>query len=388
MMMERFRQEMVSEPVSADPHPDPHPDLLSRARSGDRDAFAQLVAPFRTELYLLCYRMLGSLQDAEDTLQEVLLAAWLGLEGFEGRSSIRTWLHRIATNRCLNALRSNSRRPNSLHSAPAPAKPPPPPPPSPPPTASGWEPETSLLGEVPWLQPYPDLLLDAIPDADPGPEARYESREAISLAFLTALQLLPPNQRAVLLLRDVLGYRAAEVADLLGLTESAVTSALKRARTTLDAKRTPGSPAPEPGSPQERELTDRFVAAFLSHDVEALIALMTDDVWVRMPPLPFEYRGVADARRFFTAVQPHRSRITHLVPTRANGCPAWAEYARDPVTGMLHCVGLLVAAYAGEQVSELTHFESGVAALFGLPRTMPPKESAADRPADGDPVVS
>jgi RNA polymerase sigma-70 factor (ECF subfamily) len=354
--------------VSADP------DLLYRARSGDRDAFAELVEPFRAELHLLCYRMLGSLQDAEDTLQEVLLAAWLGLAGFEGRSSVRTWLHRIAANRCLNALRSSSRRP------PAAAKPAA--------SGTGWAPETSLLGEVTWLQPYPDLLLEGVPDAGPGPEARYESREAVSLAFLTALQLLPPNQRAVLLLRDVLGYRAAEVADLLGLTESAVTSALKRARATLDANRTPGAPAPAPGSPQEQELTDRFVAAFLSHDVEALIALMTDDVWVRMPPLPFEYHGIDDARRFFIAVQPHRSRITRLVPTRASGCPAWAEYARDPVTGMLHCVGLLVAAYAGNRVSELTHFETGVAALFGLPRTMPQEEIAAGRPADGDPVVS
>ncbi|NUR60064.1 MAG: sigma-70 family RNA polymerase sigma factor [Catenulispora sp.] len=343
----------VRETVSADP------DLLYRARSGDRDAFAELVEPFRGELHLLCYRMLGSLQDAEDTLQEVLLAAWLGLEGFEGRSSVRTWLHRIATNRCLNALRSSSRRPAAT------AKPAP--------SGAGWEPETALPGEVPWLQPYPDLLLEGLPDAGPSPEARYESREAVSLAFLTALQLLPPNQRAVLLLRDVLGYRAAEVADLLDLTESAVTSALKRARVTLDAKRAPGSPAPAPGSPQEQELTDRFVAAFLSHDVEALIALMTDDVWVRMPPLPFEYRGAGDARRFFTAIQPHRSRITRLVPTRANGCPAWAEYARDPVTGVLHCVGLLVAAYAGEQISELTHFEAAVAAMFGLPRTMAEK---------------
>lgn len=363
-------------------------DLLHRARSGDRDAFAELVEPYRAELHLLCYRMLGSLQDAEDTLQEALLAAWLGLEGFEGRSSVRTWLHRIATNRCLNALRSSARRPATATAAtatatsataasasasaatsasagvPASAA-------VPSALAPGWEPETSLRGEVPWLQPYPDLLLDGLPDADPGPEARYESREAVSLAFLTALQLLPPNQRAVLLLRDVLGYRAAETADLLGLTESAVNSALKRARVTLDASRAAGRlPAPVPGSAQERELTDRFVAAFLSHDVNALVALLADDVWVRMPPLPFEYRGVEDAQRFFTAVHPHRSAITRLVPTRANGCPAWAEYALDPVTGVLHCVGLLVTAYAGDRISELTHFEIGIAAMFGMPRTI------------------
>ncbi|GAA2016012.1 RNA polymerase subunit sigma-70 [Catenulispora yoronensis] len=331
-------------------------ELLNRARSGDRDAFAELVQPYRTELHLLCYRMLGSFQDAEDTLQETLLSAWMGLEGFEGRSSVRTWLHRIATNRCLNALRSTSRRPVTTGPEAT--------------SVAGWVPETSLHGEVPWLQPFPDLLLDGLPDTEPGPEARYEAREAVSLAFLTALQLLPPNQRAVLLLRDVLGYRAAETADLLGLTESAVTSALKRARTTLDAARTPGPPAPAPGSTQEQELADRFVAAFLSHDVNALIALMTDDVWVRMPPLTFEYRGRDDARRFFSAVHPHRSLITRLLPTRANNQPAWAEYTRDPLTGVFHCVGLVVVGYAGDRINELTHFEIGIATLLGMPRTM------------------
>ena len=341
-------------------------DLLHRARSGDREAFAELVEPYRTELLLLCYRMLGSFQDAEDTLQEVLLAAWMGLEGFEGRSSLRTWLHRIATNRCLNALRSSSRRSAALVpvdvSASASA------------IGVGEFPKPSHFGEIPWLQPYPDLLLDSLPDRDPGPEARYESREAISLAFLTALQLLPPNQRAVLMLRDVLGYRAAEAAELLGLTESAVNSALKRARQALDAARTlspsADSPAPVPGSLEEQDLADRFVTAFLSDDVDALIALMTDDVWVRMPPLPFEYRGVEDVRRFFITVRPHRTGIVRLVPTRANGQPAWAEYVRDPVTGVLHCAGVLVASFAGGGISELTHFETATASAFGLPRTM------------------
>ena len=328
-------------------------DLLHHARSGDREAFAELVGPYRSELHLLCYRMLGSFQDAEDTLQEVLLAAWLGLAGFEERSSLRTWLHRITTNRCLNMLRSNGRRPQPAAGFPEPM------------------PEPSVRSEVLWLQPYPDLLLDRLPDGEPGPEARYESAEAISLAFLTALQLLPPNQRAVLLLRDVLGYRAAEVADLLGLTESAVTSALKRARATLEATaRGPKRPGPVPGSPEERELTERFVAAFTSHDVDALLALMTDEIWIRMPPMPFEYRGLPDVRRFFIAIAPHREAICHLVPTRANGQPAWGEYARDRMTGKLHCVGILVARYSGDRVDELTHFEAGIAASFGLPRVL------------------
>jgi RNA polymerase sigma factor (sigma-70 family) len=199
--------------------------LLERAREGDREAFTELVEPHRAELQAHCYRMLGSLQDAEDIVQETLLAAWLGLPGFEERSSVRTWLYRIATNRCLNLLRSPARR------VPAGTAPPAPPP------------EPTRLGELPWLQPYPDLLLGGLPDQAPGPEAQYESREAISLAFIIAVQLLPPSQRAVLLLRDVLGYRASETAGILGLTADAANGALKRARATLAASR-PSDPPP------------------------------------------------------------------------------------------------------------------------------------------------
>jgi RNA polymerase sigma-70 factor (TIGR02960 family) len=325
-------------------------ELLQRARAGDRDAFAALVESHRGELQLHCYRMLGSLQDAEDALQETLLAAWVGLEGFEGRSSIRTWLYRIATNRCLNQLRS--RRPLTADPLPVPA------------------PEPTRLGEVLWLQPYPDALLEGLPDQAPGPEARYESREAISLAFVTAVQLLPPNQRAVLLMRDVLGYRASETAELLGLTEDAVTSALKRARATIDAARANDPPPPPPGGPEERELLDRFLAAFTTHDVDALVALMTDDAWVRMPPLPFEYRGTPAIRRFFTAIHAHWRQMDRLVPVRANGQPAWGEYRRDPTTGVLHVAGVYVVGLAGDQVCELTRFETAVAPYFGLPRTL------------------
>src|SRR6266567_6045207 len=190
-------------------------ELLQRARGGDRDAFTALIEPHRRELQVHCYRMLGSLQDAEDALQEALLAAWVGLDGFEGRASVRTWLYRIATNRCLNVLRASSRRPVTANPLDVPP------------------PKPSSLGEVPWLQPYPDVLLDGLPDGDPGPEARYEAREAISLAFITAVQLLPPNQRAVLILRDVLGFAAGEAARILGSTDESVTSALKRARTAM-----------------------------------------------------------------------------------------------------------------------------------------------------------
>jgi RNA polymerase sigma-70 factor (ECF subfamily) len=295
-------------------------ELLQRARAGDHAAFAALVAPHRAELLVHCYRMLGSLQDAEDALQEALLSAWVGLAGFEGRSSVRTWLYRIVTNRCLNARR----RPAGE-------------------------------GEVLWLQPFPEVVLDPAP----GPEARYESREAISLAFVTALQLLSPNQRAVLLLRDVLGYRASETAELLGLTEDAVTSALKRARANVRER-----PQPDAGGSIERALVERFVAAFTGADVDALVALMTDDVWVRMPPLPFEYRGTEAAHRFFTAIEAHRRGVDRMVPTRANGHPAWGEYAGG------HLTGILVARLDGDRICELARFETTVAGHFGLPRTL------------------
>jgi RNA polymerase sigma-70 factor (TIGR02960 family) len=327
-------------------------ELLQRARAGDRDAFAALVDSHRGELQVHCYRMLGSLQDAEDALQETLLAAWLGLDGFEGRSSVRTWLYRIATNRCLNLLRSSGRRPVAAAALPMPA------------------PDPTRLGEVLWLQPYPDVLLEGLSDQAPGPEARYESREAISLAFVTAVQLLPPNQRAVLLLRDVLGYRARETAELLGLTEDAVNSALKRARATIGAAGSPDPSPPPPGAPEERALLDRFVAAFTDLDVDALVALMTDDAWVRMPPLPFEYRGTVAVHRFFTAIRVHRPRIDRLVPVRANGQPAWGAYLRDPVTGILHIMEIVVVGFAGDRICELTRFETTLAPYFGLPRTL------------------
>lgn len=323
-------------------------DLVRRAQGGDREAFAALVEPHERELRAHCYRMLASLQDAEDAVQDTLLAAWVGIAGFEGRSSVRTWLHRIATNRCLNHLRAAGRRP-----APAAVLP-----------------EPTGRGEVFWLQPYPDDLLEGLADESPGPEVRYESREAISLAFVTAVQMLPPNQRAVLLLRDVLGYRAAETAAMLSLTEQAVTSALKRARATTANHRS-GAPPP-PGGPGERELLERFVTAFVHLDVEALVALMTDDIWLRMPPHPFEYHGIDAARRFFTAVDAPRRRVERLVPVRVNRQPAWGVYHREPATGVLRLAGIEVVALAGDRVCEITRFDSTVAPHLGLPRTLPP----------------
>ncbi len=327
-------------------------ELLERARTGDHSAFSDLVQPHRAELLAHSYRMLGSFQDAEDIVQESLVAAWLALAGFEARSSVRTWLFRIATNRCLNHLRGASRRVPSATALPAPA------------------PDPTRHGEVPWLQPFPDALLDGLADQAPGPDARYESREAISLAFITALQSLPPNQRAVLLMRDVLGYRASETADLLDLTENAANGALKRARATM--KTTPPATRTEPADAEERELLGRFVEAFTHDDAASLISLMTDDIWVRMPPHPFEYVGHEAASTFFDSVGAHRLTITRMVPVGANRQPGWGEYVRDPCTGLLHLVGVLVVTLDGDLICEVAHFEATLGGSLGLPRTIRP----------------
>jgi RNA polymerase sigma-70 factor (TIGR02960 family) len=329
-------------------------DLIGRATSGDETAFEELIGPYRHELQVHCYRFLGSLTDAEDALQETLMAAWRGLPGFEGRASFRTWLYRIATSRCLNMLRSARRR---LPADPA--------------RLDYEPPEPTRLGEVGWLEPYPDVLLAETADTAAGPEARFAARESVSLAFVTALQLLPPRQRAALILHDVLAFTAREAADILDATEHSVSSALKRARATL-ARETPtaGPPPPAPNSAAEQRLLDRLVRAFEEGDVDALVALMTDDVWVRMPPLPLEYQGHRPAARFFSTVAFRQGRRYRLVPTRANGQPAFALYVRDPLTGLAHAFGLLVVTLAGGQVSAITRFENAVLPRFGLPRTL------------------
>jgi RNA polymerase sigma-70 factor (TIGR02960 family) len=301
-------------------------DLIERARSGEETAFEELVGPFRHEVQLHCYRMLGSLADAEDALQETLTAAWRGLPGFEGRASIRTWLYRIATSRCLNMVRAASRRP----------------------VAEAWlpdivPPEPSRLGEVVWLEPYPDQLLAQLADSASNPEGRYEARESVSLAFITALQLLPPRQRAVLILRDVLDYSARDVAGLLATTEQSVTSALKRARATITREMPrEDRPPPPPNSAAEQALLGSPVRAFEDCDVDGIVALMTDDAWVRMLPVPLEYQGRELAKRFFATVAFRPGRRYRLIPTRANHQPAYGIYVRDPVTQVAHAFGLFV----------------------------------------------
>jgi len=332
-------------------------DLLGRARAGDGEAFGQLVDPYRRELQVHCYRILGSVADAEDALQETLLSAWQGLAGFEGRASIRTWLYRVATSRCMDALRSARRRP----------------PVSPPPGGLN-PPEPTRLGEVLWLEPYPDLLLEGVADPTPGPEARYQAREAISLAFITALQLLPPRQRAALILRDVLGFHAAEAAHILGTTEESVTSALKRARAALERQRSwPGGrePPPPPGSAAEQELVERLTGAFEAADVDGIVALLTDDAWLTMPPLPLEYQGRELAAQFFTATAFRPGWTARLIPARANGQPAFGFYVRDPETGAFYTVGLLVITLSGPWICAMTRFDASTLPRFGLPPTLP-----------------
>ena len=329
-------------------------DLISQAQAGDGDAFRQLTEPHRRELQVHCYRMLGSFQDAEDALQETLLAAWQGFGRFEGRASLRTWLYQIATNRCFNARRSASRRPAKEWDGPSFAPP-----------------EPTRLGEVLWLEPYPDALLDGTIDVPLGPEARYEQTESISLAFVTALQVLPPRQLAVLVLRDVLGFQASEVADMLESTVESVNSALKRARASLQRRWSPaaGLEPPAPNSPAEDAMVAKFVTAYESADLDALLALLTDDVFMSMPPMPFEYEG-RDAVACFCASIFGSGRTFDLVPTRANGQPAFGAYVRTP-TGIRHGTGLFVLTLSGDRIRAMTRFERGVLPWFGLPRSLP-----------------
>jgi RNA polymerase sigma-70 factor (ECF subfamily) len=298
--------------------------------------------------------MLGSLQDAEDTLQETLLAAWQGFGRFEGRASLRTWLYRIATNRCLNTLRSASRRPAQAWDVP------------------GVEPlAPTRLGELVWLEPFPDGLLEGAIAAPPGPEARYEQTEAISLTFMRALQLLPPRQLAVLVLRDVLGFHADEVAGMLEATVDSVNSALKRARASLQSARTTAddrAPPPVAGSTVEGAIAEKFARAWEGADLDGLVALLTDDVFVAMPPIPFEYEGRDLAARFCANIFDAGRRFA-LVPTRANGQPAFGVYLRS-ASGLHQAVGLYVLTLRGDRICAMIRFDASVLPWFGLSRSL------------------
>lgn len=328
--------------------------VLARARAGDEEAFRELTEPYRRELQVHCYRILGSLQDAEDLVQETLLAAWRGLEAFEGRASVRTWLYRIATNRCLNALRARGRRPQEVPSIVEP-------------------PEPTRRTDPLWVEPYPDVLLEDFPDRSPGPAGRYEARESIELAFIVALQGLRPSQRAALVLRDVLGYRTAEVAEMLDTSEASVKGALQRARAALEA-RLPAADrerAPLPNSARERELVGRFADAYQSGNVDEIVALLTDDALLSMPPQPIEYEGPDAIAAFLRHRFELRAAAMRVVPTRANTQPAFGVYVPDAHAAIARPYGLLALTLEGDAIAAMTFFgDTAVFRHFGLPRRL------------------
>jgi RNA polymerase sigma-70 factor (ECF subfamily) len=344
------------------------PTLPDPAKRGDREAFEQLAEPYRRELQVHCYRMLGSLQDAEDAVQETFLRAWRGLDRFEGRASVRAWLHRIATNACLDALarRSNARR---------------------------WLPEThgppadrmpgGPATDVAWLEPYPDALLEGLADAAPGPEARYELHEAVQLAFVAAIQHLRPRQRAVLLLRDVLGWSAAETAGLLNASVPSVNSALQRARATLAQRFPAGRPGAQPApDDRQRALLERYVRAWERGDLDGFVALLREDAVLSMPPYAQWYLGREAIRAFLAwAWGPPGSGPGRLVPTAANRQPAFAEYGRGRhgPAGAAHALWL--PALRDGAITALTGFvDPRLFAAFGLPAVLPTRDAA---PASG-----
>jgi RNA polymerase sigma-70 factor (TIGR02960 family) len=297
--------------------------------------------------------MVGSVQDAEDVLQETLLAAWRGMEEFEGRASVRAWLYRIATNRSLDALRASKRRPQDQ---PMPKMP-----------------EPTHWSEPSWVEPYPDVLLEGIAEDAPGPDARYETREAIELAFIVGLRHLPPQQRAVLVLRDVLGYRAAEAAELLETSEPSVNNLLRRARAAFESRlpATGRERAPLPNSKLERDLLARFAETVEAGDIDGMVALLTDDARVTMPPLPHAYQGHDAISAFLRGSAERRGAPLRLVSTHANRQPAFGCYLCVSETEVARAYALFVLTLQGDQISAITWFaDSSVLPRFGLPRML------------------
>lgn len=321
----------------------------------NQDDFGRLAEQYRRELQIHCYRMLGSLQDAEDLVQETLLRAWQRLGTFEGRASFRAWLYKIATNACLDALQRHPQRalPPALQDA-----------------ADPREPLAPPINEPIWLEPFPDEMLA---DAATSPEARYDARESVTLAFLTALQLLPPRQRAVLILRDVLDWRASEVAELLGLTVSAVNSALHRARTTLSQHyHARGLEAVKATilDVKIRALLDRYVRAWETADIDELVSLLKEDATFLMPPLPSWYAGRSSIRTSFssTILAGDARGRWRLLPTRANGQPAFMVYQREDSNGAYKAFALEVLTIDAEEIAEIASFlNPALFPYFGLP---------------------
>jgi RNA polymerase sigma-70 factor (ECF subfamily) len=331
---------------------------MAQAMPASED-FARLADPFRGELLAHCYRMLGSVHDAEDQVQETLIRAWRSYSEFEGRASMRTWLYRIATNACLRALENRSRRP--LPSGLA---------------GPGDDPAGPLAGarpEVPWLQPIPDALVAAQASRAPetaDPASVVASRESMRLALIAALQYLPARQRAVLILRDVLGWRAAEVADLLGTSTAAANSVLQRARARLEQ----AAPAPdemrEPSDPGDRALLGRYAAAFENADITALMRLLRDDAVLEMPPQPTWFSGRERVGAFLQSRVLGEPGAFRMIPTSANGQPAFAAYLRDH-DGVHRAHAIQVLTLTGSRVARIVSFnDAGLVTTFGLPQAL------------------
>jgi len=335
--------------------------LLEAARGGDEDAFARLVEPHRGALHAHCYRMLGSVTDAEDALQDALLSAWRALPRFEGRSSLRSWLYAIATNSCLKAIGRRPKRVLPIDYGPA------------------ADPHHHELGkpvmESVWVEPYPDERL-GLEDGLAGPEARYEQRESVELAFIAALQHLPARQRAVLILRDVLGFSAREAAETLATTPTGIDSALQRAHKAVDEQLPERSQQVALRSLDDerlRKLVDKFVDAWERADVDAVVSMLASDAAISMPPLPSWYQGREAVAAFLASWPLRKGSRWHLVPIRANGQLAFGEYAfdEDRETFTAHC--LTVLTMDGEQIAEINAFlDPELLSRFGLPDEIEP----------------
>ena len=335
-------------------------ELLAAARGGDEDAFATLAESYRSQLHAHCYRMLGSIQDSEDAFQETLIRAWRGLAKFEERSSLRSWLYRIATNVCLDQIGRRPKRMLATDYGP--------------PSEAGDGPAKPLLESV-WIDPYPDEEY-AVEDALAGPDARYEQRESVELAFVAALQHLQPLQRAVLILREVLGFSAGEVAEALDSTPAAVYSALQRAHKTVDERLPEQSQQANVrslGDARTRRLVKSYVDAWESNDVDGIKSMLAEDAAIAMPPSPSWFRG-REAFVEFIANWPLEGNLEwRLVPVRAAGQLAFGSYARRDATSPYIGHSLDVLTLDGERIAELTAFrDPAILANFGLPAEIHP----------------
>jgi RNA polymerase sigma-70 factor, ECF subfamily len=331
-----------TETATAGPTPEER-DLLEAARGGSEDAFARLVEPRRGELHAHCYRMLGSTHDAEDALQDAMLRAWKGLSGFDGRSSLRPWLYRIATNTCLDTIAKRPKRVLPVDYGPA---------------ADPHEAPGQPLVESVWVEPYPDETLQ-VEDGLAGPEARYERREALELAFIAALQFLPANQRAVLVMREVLGFSAKETGEALETSVASVNSALQRARKTIEEK-TPEQSQQQTlrdlGDEKVTEIVETYMKAWEDNDIDTVVALMSEDVSFTMPPMSTWYSGTDEVRTWMQNSSMKEEWGWRPVRARANGQEALAFYSYDPEQGKHIAFALNVLTFEGDKLSEIDAF--------------------------------